>query len=225
MPMAPRRSISARRSPEGASGFQPGSKSCHKRAADASTIRSRSFVKSKRRLEIQAHGHTRRAALSVSPLSPRRPLAPATTHRRLAVQGSGGAAACAGGSHRRHSGRHRAAAGAERQSDRGLGAAGAARLSRAGPGVAHGPGDPNAATLSVRINSIYLGNGGPADPDIMKGVATLNGRQIRPAGDFDLFSEPDRSGVARAGAPRPRAGARPSLRLPAPAEDAPLTPA
>jgi len=40
------------------------------------------------------------------------------------------------------------------------------------------PGDPNAATLSVRIDSIYLGQGGPADPDIMKGVATLNGRPV-----------------------------------------------
>ena len=40
------------------------------------------------------------------------------------------------------------------------------------------PGDPNAATLSVRIDSIYLGQGGPADPDIMKGVATLNGRRV-----------------------------------------------
>jgi len=41
------------------------------------------------------------------------------------------------------------------------------------------PGDPSAATLSVRIDSIYLGGGGPADPDIMRGVATLNGRQVR----------------------------------------------
>jgi hypothetical protein len=39
------------------------------------------------------------------------------------------------------------------------------------------PGDPSGGTLSVRIDSIYLGGGGPADPDIMKGVATLNGRQ------------------------------------------------
>ena len=34
-------------------------------------------------------------------------------------------------------------------------------------------------TLSVRIDSIYLGGGGPADPDIMRGVATLNGRRVR----------------------------------------------
>jgi len=37
------------------------------------------------------------------------------------------------------------------------------------------PGDPNGATLSVRIDSVYLGGGGPADPDIMRGVATLSG--------------------------------------------------
>jgi hypothetical protein len=40
------------------------------------------------------------------------------------------------------------------------------------------PGDPNGGTLSVRIDSIYLGGGGPGDPDRMRGVATLNGRQI-----------------------------------------------
>ena len=40
------------------------------------------------------------------------------------------------------------------------------------------PGDPSGATLSVRVNSIYLGGGGPADPDRMRGVATLNGRQV-----------------------------------------------
>ena len=39
------------------------------------------------------------------------------------------------------------------------------------------PGEPGAATLSVVVNSVYLGGGGPANPDIMQGVATLNGRQ------------------------------------------------
>jgi hypothetical protein len=39
------------------------------------------------------------------------------------------------------------------------------------------PGDPSGGTLSVMIDSIYLGGGGPADPDIMKGAATLNGRR------------------------------------------------
>ena len=37
------------------------------------------------------------------------------------------------------------------------------------------PGDPGGGTLSVTINSIFLGNGGPANPDIMTGVATLSG--------------------------------------------------
>jgi hypothetical protein len=37
------------------------------------------------------------------------------------------------------------------------------------------PGDPNGATLSVRIDSVYLGGGGPADPDRMRGAATLSG--------------------------------------------------
>ncbi len=39
------------------------------------------------------------------------------------------------------------------------------------------PGEAGAATLSVVVNSIYLGGGGPADPDIITGAATLNGRQ------------------------------------------------
>ena len=37
------------------------------------------------------------------------------------------------------------------------------------------PGDPGGAPLSVRIDSIYLGQAGPADPDTMKGAATLSG--------------------------------------------------
>jgi hypothetical protein len=41
------------------------------------------------------------------------------------------------------------------------------------------PGDPGGATLRVRIDSIYLGQGGPADPDSMKGVATLSGSAAR----------------------------------------------
>ena len=40
------------------------------------------------------------------------------------------------------------------------------------------PGDPSGGTLSVRIDSIYLGGGGPADPDRMRGVASLNGRRV-----------------------------------------------
>ena len=37
------------------------------------------------------------------------------------------------------------------------------------------PGDPSGGTLSVRIASVYLGGGGPADPDRMRGVASLSG--------------------------------------------------
>lgn len=37
------------------------------------------------------------------------------------------------------------------------------------------PGDPSGATLSVTVNSVYLGQGGPGDPDVMIGVATLSG--------------------------------------------------
>ena len=37
------------------------------------------------------------------------------------------------------------------------------------------PGDPNGARLSVRIDSIYLGQGGPADADGITGAATLSG--------------------------------------------------
>ena len=42
------------------------------------------------------------------------------------------------------------------------------------------PGDPSGATLSVRIDSVYLGNGGEADPDRMRGVATLSGGGVPP---------------------------------------------
>jgi hypothetical protein len=37
------------------------------------------------------------------------------------------------------------------------------------------PGHPNGATLSVRVDAIYLGGGGPGDPDRMRGAATLSG--------------------------------------------------
>jgi hypothetical protein len=37
------------------------------------------------------------------------------------------------------------------------------------------PGDPSGATLRVRVDSVHLGQGGPADPDSMRGVATLSG--------------------------------------------------
>jgi hypothetical protein len=39
-----------------------------------------------------------------------------------------------------------------------------------GPGASGG--------IHVRIDTLYLGNGGPGDPDRMRGVATLGGRTI-----------------------------------------------
>ena len=35
-----------------------------------------------------------------------------------------------------------------------------------------------AAALHVRVDTLYLGSGGPGDPDRMRGVATLGGRTI-----------------------------------------------
>ena len=66
------------------------------------------------------------------------------------------------------------------------------------------PGEPGAATLSVVVNSINLGGGGPANPDIMTGVATLNGRQTTIKARLDLISRirptrPCRSRLSRAG--------------------------
>ena len=52
------------------------------------------------------------------------------------------------------------------------------------------PGDPGAATLSVRIDSITLGGGGPANPDIMRGVATLNGRETHLKATSTYFPNP-----------------------------------
>ena len=52
------------------------------------------------------------------------------------------------------------------------------------------PGDPGAATLTVSVDSIYLGGGGPADPDIMKGVASLNGRQTSLRATSTYFPSP-----------------------------------
>ncbi len=52
------------------------------------------------------------------------------------------------------------------------------------------PGDPKAATLGVRIDSIYLGGGGPADPDRMRGAATLNGRGVRLLATSTYFANP-----------------------------------
>jgi hypothetical protein len=45
-------------------------------------------------------------------------------------------------------------------------------------GARMAPGDPGAVPLDVRINTLYLGNGGPADPDRMRGVAMVGGHTI-----------------------------------------------
>ena len=52
------------------------------------------------------------------------------------------------------------------------------------------PGDPSGGTLSVRIDSIYLGGGGPADPDRMRGVASLNGRRTSLRATSTYISSP-----------------------------------
>src|SRR5271166_7194723 len=41
-----------------------------------------------------------------------------------------------------------------------------------------GSGTPGGPPLHVLVNTLYLGNGGPADPDRMRGVATLGGRTV-----------------------------------------------
>ena len=52
------------------------------------------------------------------------------------------------------------------------------------------PGDPSGGTLSVVVNSIYLGGGGPADADRMRGVATLNGQPVTVHATSTYFSNP-----------------------------------
>src|SRR5271155_1516911 len=52
------------------------------------------------------------------------------------------------------------------------------------------PGDPTAPTLNVRVNPLYLGGGGPADPDRMRGVATLGGHTINVRSTSTYISNP-----------------------------------
>ena len=52
------------------------------------------------------------------------------------------------------------------------------------------PGGAGGGTLSVVVNSIYLGGGGPADADRMRGVATLNGQQITVHATSTYFPSP-----------------------------------
>lgn len=52
------------------------------------------------------------------------------------------------------------------------------------------PGDPGAMTLNVRVDTLYLGGGGPADPDTMRGVATLSGHTIKVRAVSTYYSSP-----------------------------------
>ena len=52
------------------------------------------------------------------------------------------------------------------------------------------PGDPGAETLSIRIDTLYLGGGGPGDPDRMRGVAALGGHTITVHAVSTYFSSP-----------------------------------
>ncbi|HEY3621745.1 MAG TPA: hypothetical protein VGL12_05005 [Roseiarcus sp.] len=51
-------------------------------------------------------------------------------------------------------------------------------------------GSPAPAGLHVRIDTLYLGNGGPADPDRMRGVATLGGHTIKVRAISTYFPTP-----------------------------------
>jgi hypothetical protein len=53
-----------------------------------------------------------------------------------------------------------------------------------------GSGAPDAPPLNVRIDTLYLGGGGPADPDTMRGVATLGGRTIKVRAVSTYISNP-----------------------------------
>ena len=53
-----------------------------------------------------------------------------------------------------------------------------------------GSGAPGGATLHVRIETLYLGGGGPADPDRMRGVATLSGQTISVRAISTYYSSP-----------------------------------
>src|SRR6185437_3635824 len=53
-----------------------------------------------------------------------------------------------------------------------------------------GSGAPGGPPLQVRIDTLYLGGGGPADPDSMRGVATFGGRTIHVHAVSTYFSNP-----------------------------------
>jgi hypothetical protein len=53
-----------------------------------------------------------------------------------------------------------------------------------------GGGAPGGPPLHVRVDTLYLGNGGPGDPDTMRGVATLGGRSVRVRGVATYTASP-----------------------------------
>ena len=57
-------------------------------------------------------------------------------------------------------------------------------------GARMAPGDPGAATLNVRIDTLYLGEGGPGDPDLIRGVAMVGGHTISVRASATYFSSP-----------------------------------
>ena len=71
-----------------------------------------------------------------------------------------------------------------------MGAAGRARRARPGLWSARGPGDPGAQALNVRIDTLYLGGGGPADPDRIRGVAMVGGHTISVRANATYYSSP-----------------------------------
>ena len=49
---------------------------------------------------------------------------------------------------------------------------------------------PGAVPLDVRVDTLYLGGGGPADPDRMRGVAMVGGHTISVRGVSTYISNP-----------------------------------
>ena len=52
------------------------------------------------------------------------------------------------------------------------------------------PGDPGAVPVNITLNTLYLGGGGPADPDRMRGVASLGGHTISVRAVSTYFPSP-----------------------------------
>jgi hypothetical protein len=52
------------------------------------------------------------------------------------------------------------------------------------------PGDPGAMPLNITLDTLYLGGGGAADPDRMRGTATLGGHTISVRAVSTYWSSP-----------------------------------